>query len=403
MNKKIVYVSDLDFKFSGYSTLSVPLLTGLANLGYQVECAGLNYHGEEHWYPFSIIPANDIQDVTAIVNNLHFLWQPDIIMVAMDLPFQSMFYERFRPFNRKYVCITPMENGPLTMSWAAPLLNMDAVFFISELGKQEAIKAGVSKAEHLVVGIDTEMWHPATPDEKAQLRKGLGIGEEDFVILTVADNQERKNLWAGMGAICMLTHETMTLDDFRAIIQGKKRVSDFPKTRQNVKHVLVTREHNQFGWKLRDLAFSLDITSELQIYERGIPTKDLWGLYAIADVYLSASKAEGLGIPVLDAMGCGIPVVATDTGALHELLEDGRGFLMPSEYSLIDVWGNSKRDMIDIGEVVKALHQLVYPENYSAIRPVADNALNFIRSRTWNDTVSLVDAKLKEMFDEKQA
>lgn len=379
MNKKIAYVSDLDFKFSGYSTLSIPLLTGLSNLGYEVKCAGLNYHGEEHWYPFSIIPANDIQDVTAIVNNLHYLWQPDIIMVAMDLPFQVIFSERFRPYNRKYVCITPMENGPLTMSWAAPLLNMDAVFFISELAKQEAIKAGVTKAEHLVVGIDTEMWHPATPDEKAQLRKGLGIADEDFVILTVADNQERKNLWAG----------------FEAISRLKKQ------TTRPIKYVLVTREHNQFGYKLRDLAFACGINQELQIYERGLPTKDLWGLYAVADVYLSTSKAEGLGIPVLDAMSTGIPVVATDTGALHELLSDGRGFLIPSEYSFIDVWGNSKRDMINVEKTAQALVSLSEPKDAGKMEMI--NALDWIRSRKWSDTVSMVDAKLKGMFDETQA
>lgn len=377
--KKIVYVSDLDFKFSGYSTLSIPLLTGLANKGYEIKCAGLNYHGEEHWHPFSIIPCNDIQDVTAVVNNLHYLWQPDIIMVAMDLPFQSIFYERFKPYNRKYICITPMENGPLTMSWAAPLLNMDGVFFISELAKQEAIKAGVSKAEHLVVGIDTEIWHPATAEEKSQLRKGLGIGEEDFVVLTVADNQERKNLSAGFDAISRL----------------KKEVT------RPIKYVLVTREHNQFGWKLRDLALYYGINQELQIYERGLPTKDLWGLYAVADVYLSTSKAEGLGIPVLDSMGCGVPVVATDTGALHELLEGNRGFLIPSEYSFIDVWGNSTRDMISVEKAAETLKHLMEPSDVGKLESF--NALEWIRSRKWDDTVSMMDNKIKEIFGETQA
>lgn len=378
MSKKIAYVSDLDFKFSGYSTLSIPLLTGLAGKGYDIKCAGLNYHGEEHWHPFSIIPCNDIQDVTAVVHNLHYLWHPDAIIVAMDLPFQSMFFERFRPYNRKYICITPMENGPLTMTWAAPLLNMDGVFFISELATQEARKVGVTKAEHLMVGIDTALWHPASAEEKAQLRQGLGIGEQDFVVLTVADNQERKNLWAGFETISRL-----------------KKLTDRP-----IKYVLVTREHNQFGYKLRDLALACDIVQEVQIYERGLPTKDLWGLYAISDVYLSTSKAEGLGIPVLDAMGCGIPVVATDTGALHELLEDGRGFLIPAEYEFIDVWGNSKRSMIDIDKATQALSNMLVSD---AGKEQAMRALDFVCSRKWDDTVSLVDSKIKEIFDEKQA
>lgn len=375
---RLVYVSDLDFKFSGYATLSVPLLTGLAKLGWEIECAGLNYRGEEHRYPFSIIPAQSVQDVTAIVNNLHYLWNPDVIMVAMDLPFQQIFSEQFKNFQRKFCCITPMENGPLCMTWAAPLLNMDAVFFISELGKQEAIKAGVTKAEHLVVGVDTVSWHPPQVDEMKQIRKGLGFTDEDFVILTVADNQERKNLSAG----------------FEIIAKLKKQTS------RPIKHVLVTREHNQFGWKLRDLALYYSISQEVQIYERGLPVKDLWGLYAASDVYLSCSKAEGLGIPVLDAMATGLPVVATDTGALHELLQDGRGFLVPPAFTTVDVWGNSKRDYIDVDCAVDAI--LLYMDIVSPEVPIG-KALDFIRSRTWDAPVAMLDAKLKEIIGETQA
>ena len=77
------------------------------------------------------------------------------------------------------------------------------------------------------------------------------------------------------------------------------------------------------------------------IVERGVDTTQLRNLYVASDAYLSTSKAEGLGIPILEAMACGIPVVATDTGAITELLEDGRGFLVEPEYKFRDVWGNS--------------------------------------------------------------
>jgi len=79
-------------------------------------------------------------------------------------------------------------------------------------------------------------------------------------------------------------------------------------------------------------------------FERGMPQRDLWALYAIADVYLQPSKAEGLGLPVMDAMCCKLPVVATDTGALTELLADGRGWLIDGykfdgdDRFFVDVW-----------------------------------------------------------------
>lgn len=375
--KRILVITDMDSNGSGYKTICVPLLTGLANLGYDIKTCGLMYMGTEHDYPFSIIPSQSVQDAQAIANNIIHLWKPDVIIVALDLPLQEAFFNYLGHFKVPYIAITPLENGPLTMSWAAPLFNMSAVYFISELGKTEAHKSGVHKAEHLRIGVDTESWRPSTPEEKKQLRKGLGIAEDAFVVLTVADNQERKNLWAGMKAVSLL----------------KKEV-DRP-----VKYILVTRERSQYGWKLRDLAVSLDINQELSIFERGLPQKDLWGLYAIADVYLQPSKAEGLGLPVLDAMACGVPVVATDTGAMHELLEEGRGYLVPAEHTIVDVWGNSLRHFINIVYAKDWLSTLASED--CDPKELIDKAHEYVKRRTWHTPVKQIDDKIKELLNEQ--
>lgn len=382
--------------------------------GYDIKVCGLMYRGNEHNYPFSILPAtNNIEELLGMAQNLIYLWQPDIVLVALDLPLQAQISKGLARLlqrtpqeaqagltkPRKYIAITPLENGPLTMSWAAPLFNLDAVFFISELGKQEAHKVGVTKAEHLVVGIDTESWYPATPDEKKKLREGLGISEDTFVVLTVADNQERKNLWAAFGAMCMLTHDTMTYNDFKLITNGKKekKISDFPKTKTNTKYILVTREQSPFGWRLRDLAVTLDLNQEYMPFERGLPQKDLWGLYAVADVYLQCSKAEGLGLPVMDAMACGIPVIATDTGAMHELLEEGRGHLVPSDYQITDVWGNSLRDFISIEKTKNYLKDIImWKEEGHPFIPT--KAYEYVISRKWDIPVEQVHQKIEELL-----
>lgn len=385
---KILAITDMDSTGSGYKTVCTPLFEGLSQKGYEIRVAGLMYQGQEHNYPFSIIPAQTLEDAYGIANNLVYMWRPDIILVALDIPLQAQLFSRLSQLlprtpdevkdgltiKRKYIAITPLENGPLTMSWAAQLMPMDSVFFISELGKQEALKSGVSKAEHLLVGVDTESWKPPTPEERVRLREGLGIPADAFVVLTVADNQERKNLWAGIAAVSRL----------------KKEVT------RPIKYVMVTREHSPFGWKLRDLAIEYDINQELIIFERGMPQKDLWGLYAVSDVYLQPSKAEGLGLPVLDAMACGVPVVATDTGAMHELLEN-RGFLIQPEYSFRDVWGNSKRDMINIEHTKSALYSLYLAEKIPQSIP-----MEYVRSRTWDIPVEQLDSKIKELLNEQK-
>jgi glycosyltransferase involved in cell wall biosynthesis len=374
--KRIVVITDMSDEGSGYKNICVPLLTGLAQMGHEIKVAGIGYTGKEHNYPFSVIPAYTIQDAHVISHNLHFLWQPDLYIVAMDIPLQEFFYNNLKGLGVKYMAITPLENGPLTMSWAAILLNMDYVWFISELGKQEALKAGLTKVDHLIVGVDTVLWHPATFEEKKQLRSGLGIADNEFVVLTVADNQERKNLWAGMESVRLLKEQTD----------------------RKVRYILVTRKDSPVGWKLDDLSIEMGLTKEMMIFNRGLPVQDLWGLYAVADVYLQPSKAEGLGMPVLEAMACGVPCLATDTGALHELLDENRGYLAKSAYWLKDVWGNEKRDFLDIYDAANWLEIITL----QITRPVVKKALEFVRAKTWDIPVQQVHQKIEELFSEQK-
>ncbi len=51
-----------------------------------------------------------------------------------------------------------------------------------------------------------------------------------------------------------------------------------------------------------------------------VPDEDLPGLYARADVLVYPSLFEGFGLPIVEAMASGVPVVASDTPALRETM-----------------------------------------------------------------------------------
>jgi glycosyltransferase involved in cell wall biosynthesis len=51
------------------------------------------------------------------------------------------------------------------------------------------------------------------------------------------------------------------------------------------------------------------------------------GIYGAAELVVLPSLYEGFGLPILEAMACGVPVVAGDTSSLRELVGD-RGVLV---------------------------------------------------------------------------
>jgi glycosyltransferase involved in cell wall biosynthesis len=54
------------------------------------------------------------------------------------------------------------------------------------------------------------------------------------------------------------------------------------------------------------------------------PEKQLNDDYRSSDMCVQASREEGLGFSVLEAMACGVPVIAADVGGLRETIQEGR-------------------------------------------------------------------------------
>ena len=371
---RIVWMSDFDLRGSGYMNLSVPLCSGLVGNGHIVKAVGLGYQGDEHFFPFTLLPANTVKEAVGITQNLYNTEGFDVLIVALDIPLQERLIQVLSQIERQfaYVGIMPIEADPLTFSWAMVLAQMDKALIISQFGADEANKIGV-EAEHLQIGIDTTAWTIPDKEQKQQLRGAFGFEEDTFAILTVADNQERKNLAAAF-----------------------KMFAKFTQDDKDARYVLVTREHNPVGWKLRDLASEPDynINDKLIIFERGLAFRDLWAIYAACDLFLLPSKAEGLGLPILEAMAAGLPVMATDCTGMKELIEAGGGFQMEYNHVHRDPFGNGRRYWVDIDKGAELLQDIY--ERRDKLEPIILGAREYIEGRQWEITIEQLERAVQE-------
>lgn len=105
-------------------------------------------------------------------------------------------------------------------------------------------------------------------------------------------------------------------------------------------------------------------------------------------------------MPILEAMACGVPCVCTDTGAMHELLTDGRGKLVKPEYEIdLDTWGNSKRsfaDPVDAANQIKSVS-----DDYEEFPKMIKKMKKYVMSRTWDIPTDQVDRVIKELTGEE--
>ena len=382
---KIAVITDADRKGSGYSNLSMPLCDGLVENGHEIKMVGLSYRREEHWFNFSILPAENFSEVTAITKNLERFWEFDILLVLLDIHWQEKILADFQERKFKYVGVMPIEADPLCVSWAMILMQMDKVFIISQFGADEAQKQGID-AEHILVGIDPEMWKFRTSEDRTKGRGVFGYTDENFVVLTIADNQERKNLSKGMEIF-----------------------AEFSETHEDARYVLVTREHQFVGWKLQDYAQELGIINKFMILERGMTQEALWKVYAMADVFLLPSKAEGLGLPILESMAVGIPVIGTGCTAIKELITEGGGYPMDYHELTIDKDGktHSYRDPFGVGRryIAKQSHGVKLLEdiyNYTTKNPeglleLTKLSREYVESRDWQIGIEQMNNALKAL------
>lgn len=101
-------------------------------------------------------------------------------------------------------------------------------------------------------------------------------------------------------------------------------------------------------------------------------------IYAKCDAWLFGSRVEGFGLPILEAMACRTPVIATPAGAVPELIANGEGIIVKPEDP-----ENMAKAIIDICSFSHSQWQLMSEKAYSKAT-----------SYSWEDATDLFEAAL---------
>jgi glycosyltransferase involved in cell wall biosynthesis len=143
-----------------------------------------------------------------------------------------------------------------------------------------------------------EVFHPEPdPARIAATLQKHGIPSRGYV-LSVGTLEPRKNLARLVRAFLALV-EVERLPDARLVLTGPE------------------------GWKAHELFDALGARPGLReriILTGFVPDEDLSALYSAAGVFVYPSLYEGFGLPALEAMQCGAPVVTSRTSSLPEVV-----------------------------------------------------------------------------------
>lgn len=366
---KVVYVSDFDAGGSGYSNIGMQLCDGLVERGHEVTALGLHFRGQEHDHPYPIVPT-EFPDIPHMVTQLGAYRRLDVLVVALDIPHLEKLMDRLHipSDGRPFIGVFPIESPPMCQTWMLSTMRMTRRLVMSKFGVDILERSGV-ESTFIPIGVDSDSWRPPTVEERLTIRESLGIDDGSFVVLTVADNQERKNLSGAM----------------EMIARARESCS------REIYWYLVTRPHSPVGWKLDDLAMELGILPWVQTWQRGLSFKQLWSLFAAADCFLLTSKAEGLAMPLLEAMSSRLLCVATNGAAMREHLDDGeaRGVLLPVEFTTRDPWGNGERYFVSIEKGARILATLPTIDEPKRQRLI-DAAQAYTQDRPWSASVEVL-------------
>ncbi len=177
------------------------------------------------------------------------------------------------------------------------LLSSPHIITVSNAARQDLLQLYKVRPARIRVVPEAadEQFQPFSPEEKELTRARLKLPSSYLLYLGI--NKPHKNL--------------------ARLLEAFKLFRD--KTDSKIVLVLAGKEDNRYAPALHQKAAQLGLTEESLRFWGEVSEADLPALYACADAFVFPSLYEGFGLPVLEAMQSGTPVICANNSSLPEV------------------------------------------------------------------------------------
>lgn len=162
------------------------------------------------------------------------------------------------------------------------------------------------------IGVNTSKFYKASRNERPEIRKEIGLSEDDFVVAVIGELNDNKNQETIIRAIASLKGEC---PDLKASFMGKGEKAEY----------------------LTDLCRKLEIDDRIQFLGY---RHDVDKILSVCDLGASASLREGLGLNIIEEMASGLPIVASENRGHRDIVTIESGILLQniSEQAFADAF-----------------------------------------------------------------
>lgn len=155
-----------------------------------------------------------------------------------------------------------------------------------------------------------KLFHVVTdPAQKQAIRAQYGLGDTPY-LLSLATFEPRKNIDHLVKSFVRLATSGEIPNDLKLVLVGTK------------------------GWKFDKIMDELTQNASLRsrlVVTGFVPDEHLAPLYSDALAFVYPSRYEGFGLPPLEAMQCGLPVITSDIPAISEVVGDAAIRVPPTD------------------------------------------------------------------------